>query len=41
MAIGAFPPAHELALHALGMHGSKYANVAINEADLVLALGVR
>jgi acetolactate synthase-1/2/3 large subunit len=23
------------------MHGSKYANVAINEADLVLALGVR
>ena len=41
MAIGAFPPAHELALNALGMHGSKYANVAINEADLVLALGVR
>lgn len=41
MAVGAFPPGHALALHALGMHGSKYANVAINEADLVLALGVR
>ncbi|NKB35791.1 MAG: biosynthetic-type acetolactate synthase large subunit [Gammaproteobacteria bacterium] len=41
MGIGNFPPAHDLAFHALGMHGSKYANVAVNEADLVLALGVR
>jgi acetolactate synthase-1/2/3 large subunit len=41
MAIGAFPPTHDLAMHALGMHGSKYANIAVNEADLVLALGVR
>lgn len=41
MAHGAFPPDHPLALHALGMHGSKYANTAVNEADLVLALGVR
>lgn len=41
MGIGSFPPAHPLSLHVLGMHGSKYANVAINEADLVLALGVR
>ncbi|TQV70171.1 biosynthetic-type acetolactate synthase large subunit [Exilibacterium tricleocarpae] len=41
MGIGCFPPDHELALHVLGMHGSKYANTAINEADLVLALGVR
>ena len=41
MGQGAFPPDHPLALHALGMHGSKYANVAVNEADLVLALGVR
>lgn len=41
MGLGVFPPAHELSLHALGMHGTKYANVAINEADLVLALGVR
>jgi len=41
MGWGAFPPGHPLALHILGMHGSKYANVAVNEADLVLALGVR
>lgn len=41
MGHGAFPPGHELALHCLGMHGARYANVAVNEADLVLALGVR
>jgi acetolactate synthase-1/2/3 large subunit len=41
MGWGAFPPQHPLALHCLGMHGSKYANIAINEADLVLAAGVR
>lgn len=41
MGHGAFPPEHPLALHSLGMHGSVYANVAVNEADLVLALGVR
>lgn len=41
MGHGIFPPEHPLALHILGMHGSKYANVAINEADLVIAAGVR
>ena len=41
MGHGICPPDHPLALHILGMHGSKYANVAINEADLVIALGVR
>ncbi|WP_206019791.1 biosynthetic-type acetolactate synthase large subunit [Pseudomaricurvus alkylphenolicus] len=41
MGVGAFPPHHDLALHVLGMHGSKYANTAINEADLVIAAGVR
>ena len=41
MGHGAFPPDHPLALHALGMHGSRYANIAINEADLVIAAGVR
>jgi len=41
MGHGAFPPTHPLALHCLGMHGSKYANVAVNEADLVIAVGVR
>lgn len=41
MGLGTFPPDHPLALHVLGMHGTKYANIAINEADLVLAVGVR
>jgi acetolactate synthase-1/2/3 large subunit len=41
MGLGAFPTAHPLSMHVLGMHGSKYANIAVNEADLVLALGVR
>ena len=41
MGLGTFPPEHPLALHVLGMHGTKYANVAINEADLVVAVGVR
>lgn len=41
MGHGAFPPDHPLAMHTLGMHGSKYANIAINEADLVIAAGVR
>ncbi|MCG3177920.1 MAG: Acetolactate synthase isozyme 2 large subunit [Phycisphaerae bacterium] len=41
MGLGAFPPDHPLALHVLGMHGTKYANFAINEADLVVAIGVR
>lgn len=35
-----FPPEHPLAIHMLGMHGSKYANIAINETDLMLAVGV-
>ncbi|MDD4890847.1 MAG: biosynthetic-type acetolactate synthase large subunit [Phycisphaerae bacterium] len=41
MGLGAFPPGHPMAMHILGMHGSRYANVAVNEADLVIALGVR
>lgn len=41
MGIGAFPENHPLALKWLGMHGTVYANEAVNEADLVLALGVR
>lgn len=41
MGIGSFAPGHELSLDVLGMHGAKYANRAIHEADLVLALGVR
>jgi len=41
MGHGIFPPDHALALGCLGMHGAKVANAAVNEADLVLALGVR
>jgi len=41
MGIGGFPGTHPLALHMLGMHGSVYANLAVSEADLLLAFGVR
>ena len=41
MGLGALPPDHPLNLDVLGMHGTKYANDAVNEADLVLAMGVR
>jgi acetolactate synthase-1/2/3 large subunit len=39
--LGGFPSEHYLCLQMLGMHGTVYANYAINEADLLLALGVR
>ena len=38
---GAFPAGNSLALDMLGMHGTAYANWAIHEADLIIALGVR
>ncbi len=41
MGVGAFPSTHPLALGMLGMHGTWYANNAIQSADLILALGVR
>ena len=39
--LGGFPSEHFLCLQMLGMHGSVYANYAVNEADLLLAFGVR
>jgi acetolactate synthase-1/2/3 large subunit len=39
--LGGIPSEHFLSLQMLGMHGTVYANYAINEADLLLALGVR
>ncbi len=39
--LGNFPADHYLCLHMLGMHGTVYSNLAINDADLLLALGVR
>ncbi|HBQ29018.1 acetolactate synthase catalytic subunit [Peptococcaceae bacterium SCADC1_2_3] len=41
MGLGCFPGDHPLSLGMLGMHGSKYANYAICECDLLIALGVR
>jgi len=41
MGLGVFPGDHPQALHMLGMHGTVYANYAVNEADLLLAFGVR
>ena len=41
MAKGAFPDSHPLALGAPGMHGSKWANWALNKADLLIAVGSR
>ena len=38
---GSFPGDHELALGMIGMHGTTYANYAANEADLVIAAGMR
>ena len=41
MGIGCFPETHPLSLRWLGMHGTVYANNAVNEADLLIAIGVR
>jgi acetolactate synthase-1/2/3 large subunit len=41
LGLGSFPSEHFLCLQMLGMHGTIYANYAINDADLLLALGVR
>jgi acetolactate synthase-1/2/3 large subunit len=41
MGLGAFPSHNPLSLDMLGMHGSVYANYAVEQADLLIALGVR
>ncbi len=41
MGLGCFPSGHPLSLGMLGMHGTYWANMAISEADLILAIGVR
>lgn len=41
MGIGAMPETHPLSLRWLGMHGAVFANNAVNEADLVIALAAR
>jgi acetolactate synthase I/II/III large subunit len=39
--IGGFPNDNELYLGMPGMHGTKYANYAIQESDVLIAVGVR
>ncbi|MCI0529716.1 MAG: biosynthetic-type acetolactate synthase large subunit [Nitrospira sp.] len=41
MGLGSFPGTDELSLGMLGMHGTKYANFAMDSADLIIALGAR
>jgi acetolactate synthase-1/2/3 large subunit len=41
LGLGGFPENDKLSLGMLGMHGTKYANYAIMEADLIVAIGVR
>jgi len=41
MGLGSFPGTDPLWLGMLGMHGTYYANMAISNCDLLLAIGVR
>ncbi|MGI5879081.1 MAG: biosynthetic-type acetolactate synthase large subunit [Syntrophomonadaceae bacterium] len=41
MGLGGFPSTHYLSLGMLGMHGTRYANYAIGESDVLIAIGVR
>ncbi|RDW94333.1 acetolactate synthase [Coleophoma crateriformis] len=39
--LGGFDELDEKSLHMLGMHGAAYANLAMQDADLIIALGAR
>ncbi len=41
MGLGAFPAPHDQWLGMLGMHGTRSANYAMDEADLIVAVGAR
>ncbi|MBI4654271.1 MAG: biosynthetic-type acetolactate synthase large subunit [Nitrospirae bacterium] len=41
MGLGGFPGTHELSLGMLGMHGTYYANMSVQESDLLIGIGVR
>jgi acetolactate synthase-1/2/3 large subunit len=41
LGMGTFPETDELSLSMAGMHGTKYANLAFTETDLIIAVGVR
>ncbi len=41
LGMGSFPETDPLSLSMAGMHGTKYANLAFTESDLIIAVGVR
>ena len=41
LGLGAFPSSNSLSLGMMGMHGEAYANMAIQNSDLILAFGMR
>ena len=41
MGIGSVDTTDELSLHMLGMHGTAYANYAVEDCDLLIAIGAR
>lgn len=41
MGLGSFPGTHRLSMGMLGMHGTYYANMAVQNSDLIMGIGVR
>jgi acetolactate synthase-1/2/3 large subunit len=41
LGLGSFPESHLLSLGMLGMHGMAHANMAVDAADLIIAIGMR
>ena len=41
LGLSSFPSAHPLSLGMLGMHGMYWANIAVDEADLIVGVGMR
>jgi len=41
LGISCFPESHILSLGMLGMHGMAYANMAVDAADIIIAIGMR
>jgi acetolactate synthase-1/2/3 large subunit len=41
LGLGCFPRSHELSLGMMGMHGEAAATMAVQEADLVMGVGIR
>ena len=41
LGLGGFPETHELSLGMLGMHGTGYANHAVMDSDILIAVGAR